>query len=103
MYKSPIETIIKDMQAHMDNEIMRAVQEVGINVDKGELIRALQYDRGQYEKGRADAREELITELAEKICASYEECEEGQCPAFAYCRHGCKGTLVWLRKVLGYD
>lgn len=50
-----------------------------------------------------DGQAITLEELAEKICASYEECEEGQCPAFAYCRRGCKGTLVWLRKVLGYD
>ena len=38
----------------------RAVQSYGINVDKDELIRALQYDREQYYKGYADAAPKWI-------------------------------------------
>lgn len=60
MYKSPIETMIADIQHQIaeqqDDAIYKAVVSVGINVDKEELIRALQYDRGQYEKGYADGK-----------------------------------------------
>ena len=54
MYKSPIETMIADIQHQIaeqqDEEIYKAVVSVGINVDKDELLRALQYDRGSMKK-----------------------------------------------------
>ena len=58
MYESPIELIQKQMQLDLESKIMSAVQEVGISVDKDELVRALKYDRDQYEKGYADAKAE---------------------------------------------
>ena len=54
MYQSPIEIIIGKMQTQIDDDIYRAVQNVGINVDRAELLNALKYDRGQYEKGFND-------------------------------------------------
>lgn len=58
MYKNPIEIIYDDIQYHIEDGIIKAVQGVGINVDKEELIKALKYDRHQYEKGYADAKAE---------------------------------------------
>ena len=58
MYKSPIEIIYSGLQTQLEGEVMRAVQSVGVNVDKDELLKALEYDRQQYEKGYADAKEE---------------------------------------------
>ena len=60
MYKSPIDIIYGQMETQMEGDILRAVQKYGINVDKEELIRALQYDREQYNKGYADAKAELV-------------------------------------------
>jgi len=57
MYKSPIEIMQTGMQVQMENGIMKAVQDVGINVDKSELLKALAYDREQYQKGFEDGRE----------------------------------------------
>ena len=54
MYESPIEIIRKQMVTNFENQVLKAVQEVGVLVDKDELVKALQYDRGQYEKGYAD-------------------------------------------------
>lgn len=59
MYKSPIEIFHKDyMQQYveqMDNSIFMAIErKFGADIDRGELIKALNYDRGQYEKGFAD-------------------------------------------------
>ena len=56
MYKSPIDVIYQDIERKFENYIVRAVQKCDINVDKDELVRALQYDREQYEKGYADGR-----------------------------------------------
>ena len=55
MYKSPIEIIQGELQIQMEDNIMKAVQKHHILVDQIELTRALQYDRGQYEKGYRDA------------------------------------------------
>ena len=60
MYKSPIDIIYGQIETQMEGDILRAVQKYGINVDKEELIRALQYDREQYNKGYADAKAELV-------------------------------------------
>ena len=54
MYESPIKIITGKMQTRFDDEIYSAVQNVGINVDREELLKALEYDRGQYEKGYED-------------------------------------------------
>lgn len=61
MYKSPIqanyaEPIYEQIRDAFDNEVFKAVQAVNIEVDKDELIKALKYDRGQYEKGYWDGR-----------------------------------------------
>ena len=53
-YESPIKIIEGQLKMQMEGNIMRAVQSYDIHVDKNELLRALQYDRGQYEKGFQD-------------------------------------------------
>ena len=61
-YQSPIEVIISQMKVTSEQtiagEVVKAVKKVGVNVDKAELLRALAYDRGQYEKGYADGKAE---------------------------------------------
>lgn len=54
-YKSPIEAIWKEAQLRFEDGVYQAVQGVDIHVDRDELIKALQYDRQQYEKGWHDA------------------------------------------------
>ena len=55
MYESPISLLVSDMEHQIRDEqercILEAVQRVGVTVDKEELIKALQYDRRQYESG----------------------------------------------------
>ena len=41
-----------------------------------------------------------IEEIAQMICNSYEECKEGKCPGFDYCRKGRVGTLEWLKWIV---
>jgi len=53
-WQSPIDMWFSDMEMKLEGEVCRAVQRVGITVDKDELIKALEYDRGQYDKGYAD-------------------------------------------------
>ena len=61
MYNSPLEIInsltndmARKIGTETDNMIMEAVYNVAVNVDKAELIKALEYDRDQYEKGYRD-------------------------------------------------
>jgi len=56
MYESPIELITGQIKEQIDNDIVKAVQSYGINVNKRELLMALQYDRQQYEQGYADGK-----------------------------------------------
>lgn len=60
MYDSPIEVIIDKAVYSIENEVLNVVQRAGIRVDSRELRRALDYDRGQYEKGYADGRADAM-------------------------------------------
>ena len=64
MYNSPIKMLITDIQHQIvkqhDEEIYQAVLNYIPNIDKAELIRALQYDRDQYEKGFQDGQPKWI-------------------------------------------
>lgn len=63
MYESPINAIcseithkiLKDEEENMMLEVQKAI---GYAVDKDELIKALRYDRNQYEKGFKDGAEQ---------------------------------------------
>ena len=59
-YQSPIEVIQSQMRSQIEGEIYRAVMNVGVNVDKDELLKALQYDRDQYQKGYEDRDSEIV-------------------------------------------
>lgn len=54
MYDSPIRLAVLKMTSQCDDDIYNAVVKTGIGVDKDELVRALNYDRNQYEKGYRD-------------------------------------------------
>lgn len=80
MYKSPIELLVMDIQNQImkqqDEEIYQAVLHYIPNVDKAELIRALKYDRDQYEKGYRDGKADAMESLVRcKDCEHYEEQE----------------------------
>ena len=58
MWENPIQMItddiVKDIVRKQDELLMESVHRVGFNIDKDELVKALNYDRDQYEKGYAD-------------------------------------------------
>ena len=71
-WESPITKIYEDIR----NEIIRQDEEnctfaieqaIGYKVDKEELIKALQYDREQYDKGYRDGVRETFIEELEKL------------------------------------
>lgn len=63
MYRPPLEIAISEsfqkMNEDFENAVFEAVQKVGINVDKEELLKALNYDREQYKKGYEDAMKDF--------------------------------------------
>jgi len=84
-YESPIEKIFGEIH----NEVMRKDEEnlmtvvsqtVGYTVDRTELLKALQYDRQQYEKGYADA---------ERIC------KNKWIPVSKRLPKDCTAVLIW--------
>lgn len=85
MYKNPIEVYVNDMlnqiRQREENQIVAEVsQAVGVNVEKEELIKALNYDRNQYYKGYEDGKRankwipvsERIPEDGEYVLLYYE-------------------------------
>ena len=68
MYESPIKVIQGELETQLEGEILKAVHRVGATVDRDELIRALRYDREQYQKGFDDAREDAVVMTLCKDC-----------------------------------
>ena len=57
MYESPIkiiEDINRDVTDAFEDYVYKCVLRYGVEVDKEELVKALNYDRQMYEKGYAD-------------------------------------------------
>ena len=60
MYESPIKVFQGNLEMRFEGEILKAVLRADITVDRDELIRALRYDREQYQKGFDDARKGAV-------------------------------------------
>ena len=68
MYESPITYHINEIydkqMVERENSILVTVSEsIGVDVNREELIKALNYDRDQYKKGYADAKAEYESML----------------------------------------
>ena len=70
-YESPIEVIVgqlrMEQEKKLEGAILRAIQDYGITVKKEELIKALRYDRHQYEKGYKDGYEDGVRKVMERL------------------------------------
>ena len=75
MWESPIKMMETEMRMQLEGDVLKAVKNVGVMVDKEELLRALQYDRKQYYRGYNDA----VDEFAERLVSHLEELN---CEAF---------------------
>lgn len=63
MWKSPInicEEISRKIVDKLDGYIIEETRKIIPDIDKDELLKALAYDRDQYEKGYADGRADAI-------------------------------------------
>lgn len=101
MYKSPVELFMRDIKLQMDEKLEEAcytaVMEYFPNVDREELLKALKYDRDQYEKGYADgARDAAVPIVRCKHCKHYNlyrlECHNGHMNGYigidGFCSYG---------------
>lgn len=71
MYESPIKVFQGNLEMQFEGEILKAVQRANITVDRDELIRALRYDREQYQKGFDDARKDAVPVVRCKDCKDW--------------------------------
>lgn len=67
-YISPVNIFYSDLKNRIEDEIVKCIQSLNIAVNKEELVKALEYDRGQYEKGYADGYADGVKN-ARDICA----------------------------------
>jgi hypothetical protein len=79
MYESPITLMVQKMAEQVAKELdeatFKAVERVVPTVDRDELLKALRYDRGQYDKGYADGKRDAMDELVRcKDCALHGNC-----------------------------
>ena len=76
MYEAPVtiyETAVQTIMEEREGAIIAKIQSAfDVDVDKKELLRALQYDRNQYEKGYADGKAEAMAKIV--MC---KDCEYG--------------------------
>ena len=54
MWESPIEILRTEIETQLEGEVLKAVQKIGVTVNKEELLKALKYDRDSYTKGYMD-------------------------------------------------
>ncbi len=69
MYESPINLFVSDIATSIDKRIeevtVNAIQNLGIDINKDELIKALDYDRQQYAKGYKDGLNDATARFIE--------------------------------------
>lgn len=78
MYESPMQLIMDDIykqiQVEQENTVYQVIQSIGVNVDKDELIKALNYDREQYQKGFDDGYRSFAADFLNKLIKSQTKC-----------------------------
>ncbi len=71
MYESPIEVIYSQVRTQLveeeERQMLKAVHDVGVEVDRDELLKALRYDRDQYEKGFEDGKKSVWVDVKERL------------------------------------
>lgn len=102
-YKSPITTFVErinaDLRSEELKEVMRATVRLGVEVDKEELLKALRYDRKQYEKGLADGCRHNVDELRREVEKNTAEAIRAALHANRSSRDGITFKLVDLETI----
>ena len=94
MYESPIlitqigDQIGTELVEKEEEYVFSVVKRLYVDVDKDELVRALAYDRGQYEKGYSDGRAARDAEIV-------------RCKDCVHHKNAPQTTDVWCERVDG--
>ena len=83
-YQSPIEIMYQGFKTKLEGDVMSAIHSYGVNVDKDELIKALEYDRDQYRKGYADGCRGRLDSIRADVAREIFEEIERLCDAHLY-------------------
>lgn len=67
MYESPITQIAGEIQTKLEDDCLKVARSVGFDINREELIRALQYDRGQYNKGFNEGYDFAIDQFSQQL------------------------------------
>ena len=115
-YKSPIEIVYNGFETKLAGDIYEAIHHYGIDFDKDELVKALKYDRNQYEKGFIDGSklntdtikaevareifEEIEQEITEALKSNYKVLPSLEFSNELY--NGVRGKIDALRGIEGF-
>lgn len=75
-YESPINLIMQDINYKYEQNVLTAIQNIGVEVNKDELIKALAYDRQQYERGYQEGYAQAVTDLISQFTSIREDQKE---------------------------
>ena len=83
-YQPPVEIIHQGVETKLEGDIYEAIINYGISVDKDELVKALKYDRNQYEKGFIDGCNHDTDTITREVAREIFEEIERLCDARLY-------------------
>lgn len=96
MYESPISIIYNQIESNLnekiEKDIYEVVQKYGIIVDKEELLKALKYDRDQYQKGYVEGRNREYLNNLEQLKQIKEEINNLSTKIFIGDSYACCGV-----------
>lgn len=67
-YELPVKVYQSELQTTIENEIVKSLKSIGIDIDKEELLKALAYDRNQYKEGYEAGYKRAIKDITETSC-----------------------------------
>ena len=89
-YESPIRLITDEYALRLiedeERNIIKAVANYGINIDKDELVKLINNDRKQYEKGYADGWREMKKSLVRCEDCKYQDEPPEEDKGFIVCK-----------------
>lgn len=83
-----INIYMQDVSAKIEEETLGVIKKMGVDVNKEELIKALNYDRQQYEKGYEDGKKDADRSAPK----TYKEWVELECK---FCRSHERGDTLY--------
>lgn len=107
-YESPItimhRQLANQINIQLEGEVVKAVMECNIDVNKDELIKALKYDRDQYVKGYEDGKADAMQWIPIKFRETTDEdgVDKEEYPIMLDCPLPDNGQEVFISTKAGY-